>query len=142
MGDSPRRRRARRRFVDYIHEHVRELCGNNRLDVLWYDVAWPLDVKGWESEKMNQLVFGLQPEIIVNNRNLLPGDFSTPEQGIHAEKAGRAWETCMTMNDSWGCQKADDNWKTPITLRRRFTKAPASGRVFLPQASAQRCPAT
>jgi alpha-L-fucosidase len=31
---------------------------------------------------MNEMVFSLQPGIIVNNRNLLPGDFSTPEQHI------------------------------------------------------------
>jgi hypothetical protein len=29
---------------------------------------------------MNKMVFELQPDIIVNNRNQLPGDFSTPEQ--------------------------------------------------------------
>jgi len=34
----------------------------------------------WESQKMNDMVFELQPEIIVNNRNGLPGEFSTPEQ--------------------------------------------------------------
>ena len=51
---------------------------------------------------MNEMVFKLQPDIIVNNRNELPGDFSTPEQEIRAEKGGRAWESCMTMNDSWG----------------------------------------
>ena len=34
---------ARRRFVDYIHGQVRELCSNyGRLDVMWYDVNWPL----------------------------------------------------------------------------------------------------
>ena len=122
---------ARRRFVDYIHGHVRELCTNYRLDVLWYDVAWPLDAKGWESEKMNQMVFGLQPDIIVNNRNLLPGDFSTPEQEIHAEKVGRAWETCMTMNDSWGYQKADDNWKTPKTIVRNLSTCAQGGGNYL-----------
>ena len=57
---------------------------------------------------MNKMVFELQPDIIVNNRNGLPGDFSTPEQEIAASKAGRAWETCMTLNDSWGFHRADD----------------------------------
>src|SRR6266478_5637021 len=76
---------ARRRFVDYIHTHLRELLTNyGKIDVLWYDVSWPLDAKGWESEKMNEMVFKLQPEIIVNNRNRLPGDFATPEQRIEA----------------------------------------------------------
>ncbi len=67
---------------------------------------------------MNEMVFQLQPEIIVNNRNGLDGDFATPEQRITADK--RAWESCMTMNDSWGYQKADDNWKTPKTIVRNL----------------------
>src|ERR1700761_1937170 len=72
---------ARVRFVNYIHGQIRELLTNyGKVDILWYDVAWPLDAKGWESEKMNQMVFQLQPEIIVNNRDTREGDFSTPEQ--------------------------------------------------------------
>jgi alpha-L-fucosidase len=110
---------ARRRFVDYIHGQIRELLTNyGKIDILWYDVAWPLDAQGWESEKMNAMVFQLQPEIIVNNRNKLEGDFATPEQHITADK--RAWESCMTMNDSWGYQRADDNWKTPKTIVRNL----------------------
>ncbi len=105
---------ARRRFVDYTHGLIRELMTNyGKIDVLWYDVAWPLDAEEWESEKMNAMVFELQPDIIVNNRNLLPGDFSTPEQHIQAAEAGRAWETCMTLNESWGFNRGDDAWKTP-----------------------------
>src|SRR5438067_53996 len=77
---------ARRRFVDYTHGLIRELMTNyGKIDVLWYDVSWPLEAAGWESEKMNEMVFRLQPDIIVNNRNKLPGDFSTPKQRIEAE---------------------------------------------------------
>ena len=39
---------------------------------------------------MNEMVFSLQPEIIVNNRNGLKGDFSTPEQKIEATKNGQS----------------------------------------------------
>src|SRR5579885_1610730 len=123
---------ARRRFVDYIHGQIRELLTNyGKIDILWYDVAWPLDPAGWESEKMNRMVFQLQPDIIVNNRNKLPGDFSTPEQEIVAEKGGRAWETCMTMNDSWGYQKADDAWKTPKTIVRNLITCANGGGNYL-----------
>jgi alpha-L-fucosidase len=114
---------ARRRFVDYVHGQIRELLTNyGKIDILWYDVAWPLDAAGWESEKMNNMVLELQPDIIVNNRNRLPGDFSTPEQHITAEKGGRAWESCMTMNDSWGYQAADDDWKTSKRIVRNLAR--------------------
>jgi alpha-L-fucosidase len=112
---------ARKRFVDYTHGLIRELLTNyGKVDVLWYDVSWPLDAAGWESERMSKMVFELQPDIIVNNRNKLPGDFSTPEQHITAETGGRAWETCMTLNDSWGFQSADDAWKTSKQVIRNL----------------------
>ena len=112
---------ARKRFVEYTHGLVRELLTNyGKIDVLWYDVAWPLDAAGWESVQMNNMVFQLQPQIIVNNRNKLHGDFSTPEQHITAESGGRAWEACMTLNDSWGYQAADDNWKSSRTVIRNL----------------------
>jgi alpha-L-fucosidase len=123
---------ARRRFVDYTHGLIRELMTNyGKIDVLWYDVSWPLDAKGWESEKMNRMVFQLQPDIIVNNRNKLPGDFSTPEQTIRAEEGARAWESCMTLNDSWGYQAADDNWKTPRTVIRNLITCARDGGNYL-----------
>jgi alpha-L-fucosidase len=104
---------ARKRFVEYTHGLIRELLTNyGKIDVLWYDVDWPLNATQWESEAMNKMVFQLQPDIIVNNRNGLPGDFQTPEQQITADKNGRAWESCMTLNDSWGYQAADDDWKS------------------------------
>jgi alpha-L-fucosidase len=123
---------ARRRFVDYLHEHIRELLTNyGKVDVLWYDVAWPLDAKGFESERMNEMVFRLQPEIIVNNRNKLDGDFSTPEQRIEAADGGRAWESCMTLNGSWGYHANDVEWKTPKTVVRNLITCCRDGGNYL-----------
>ena len=69
---------------------------------------------------MNKIVFELQPDIIVNNRNHQPGDFSTPEQRIVAETNGRAWESGMTLNDSWGYQLIE------------FRCGPKQGVIFVP----------
>ncbi len=126
---------ARKRFVAYTHGLIRELVSNyGKIDVLWYDVAWPLDARGWESEKMNRMVFNHQPEIIVNNRNKLPGDFSTPEQhvgGPLAKGDTRGWETCMTINDSWGFNKGDDDWKYPKTIVRDLIHCSQGGGNYL-----------
>jgi alpha-L-fucosidase len=125
---------ARKRFVEYIHSHISEIMTNyGKIDILWYDVPWPLDTKGWESGRMNQMVFKLQPDIIVNNRNdpkKLMGDFSTPEQRIEADES-RAWEACMTMNDSWGYQAADDAWKTPKQVIRNLITCARDGGNYL-----------
>lgn len=123
---------ARKRFVEYTHGLIRELMTNyGKIDVLWYDVDWPLDAAGWESEKMNKMVFQLQPDIIVDNRNGLPGDFSTPEQEIVAEKGSRSWESCMTLNDSWGYHRADDNWKSAKTVIRNLISCSRDGGNYL-----------
>ena len=123
---------ARRRFVDYIHTHVRELMTNyGKIDVLWYDVNWPLTAAGWESVEMNKMVRGLQPGIIINNRSGIPEDFDTPEQHITASK-GRNWESCMTMNDSWGYQAADDSWKSPKPSKRKRNAPAKASPAFSP----------
>lgn len=129
---------ARQRFVAYTHGLVRDLMSHyGKIDVLWYDVAWPPlgpGADGWQSHKMNQMVFDLQPEIIVNNRNELPGDFSTPEQHVGGplEKGDdRGWETCMTMNDSWGFNKGDDDWKSPKTVVRDLIYCSQGGGNYL-----------
>lgn len=123
---------ARKRFVEYIHGQVRELCTNyGKLDILWYDVAWPLDAQGWESLKMNRMVRELQPDIIMNNRSKVPEDFDTPEQRIQAATGNRAWEACMTMNGSWGYHAADDDWKAPKTIVRNLVTCARDGGNYL-----------
>jgi len=122
---------ARRRFVDYIHGQVKELMTNyGKVDILWYDVAWPLDAKGWESVEMNRMVRKLQPDIIINNRSKIPEDFDTPEQRIEAS-ANRPWESCMTLNDSWGYHAADNGWKSPTTVVRNLITCARDGGNYL-----------
>ena len=105
--------RARRRLVEYTHGQIHELLTSyGEIDILWYDSPWPLDPAGWEAERMNRTAVALQPGLLVNDRNGLPGDFATFEQRIPASPAG-AWETCMTTNETWGYHAFDDWWKTP-----------------------------
>jgi len=124
---------ARKRFVDYTHGLVRELMTNyGKVDILWYDYPWPLSPEGWESVKMNRMVREIQPDIIINDRSRLPEDFRTPEQQVQSAPAGHAWETCMTMNGSWGYHKGDDDWKTPKQiLRYLITCAQLGGNYLL-----------
>jgi len=120
--------KARRRFVDYIHGQVRELCTNyGKLDIMWYDVNWPLTPEGWESAKMNAMVRKLQPDIVINNRSGLPEDFGTPEGHITPEPGGRAWESCMTFNDSWGYTPIDTNFKSAWQVVAMLRQVAAGG---------------
>ncbi len=118
--------KSRRRFVDYIHGQIRELLTNyGKIDIMWYDVSWPLDAAGWESEKMNKMVLELQPDIIINNRNQLPGDFGTPEEHIVAEQ--RMWEACMTFNGSWGYGPIEPEYRTPRQVLGMLRQVAAGG---------------
>ncbi len=119
---------ARRRFVDFTHGVVRELCTNyGRIDILWFDVNWPLTPEEWEAPQLIAMVRELQPDIIINNRTGLPEDFGTPEQHIIPEKGGRMWEACMTFNESWGYTPIDTRWKDAWTVVAMLRQVAAGG---------------
>lgn len=121
---------ARARFVGFAHAQVRELLSNyGTIDILWYDVDWPLTPQQWRADAMNRMVFELQPDIIVNNRNGLEGDFGTPEHRITAE--ARAWESCNTMNYGWGWQRSDDQWKPAKRIVNDLTLCVQQGGNYL-----------
>jgi alpha-L-fucosidase len=76
----------------------------------------------------------LQPGIIYNNRlgGGFNGDTETPEQEIPATGyPGRDWETCMTVNDTWGYKSYDDNWKSTETLIRNLVDIASKGGNYL-----------
>jgi alpha-L-fucosidase len=121
---------ARKRFVDYTHGQIREIMSNyGKVDILWYDMPVPLDADGWRSAEMNAMVLKRQPDIIINNRNLLPGDFSTPEQSTQAAKSD--WESCMTINDSWAYLAGDHNWKSVQQLVQNLVECARDGGNYL-----------
>jgi hypothetical protein len=45
------------------------------------------------------MVFSLQPDMIVSNRNMRAGDFDTPGQRIEAAEAGRAWDQYVVRKE-------------------------------------------
>lgn len=101
------------RFIEYTQGLVRELCSNyGKVAILWYDGGGAHDGEGWHADEMNAMVRELQPGIIVNDRSRVPEDHDTPEQHIRASSPDRAWETCMTMNGSWGWHAGDSQWKS------------------------------
>ena len=78
----------------------------------------------------------MQPNIITNDRLKrpnFPGDTKTPEQKIptQAELDGQDWETCMTMNGSWGYKSWDHNWKSAEMLIRNLVDIASKGGNYL-----------
>lgn len=111
---------------------VREILSNyGEIAILWWDT--PINMT---PERAKQLIplLKLQPGIIHNNRlgGGFRGDIETPEQYIPATGIpGRDWETCMTMNDTWGYKSYDNNWKSTKTLIRNLVDIASKGGNYL-----------
>lgn len=125
-------------FAGYIDDvsvpQVKELLTNyGDVAVLWWDT--PTDMTDDAATKL-QAQLALQPNIITNDRLKrpnFPGDHKTPEQRIPNLKDldGTDWETCMTMNGTWGYKSYDHNYKTPETLIRNLLDIASKGGNFL-----------
>lgn len=122
------------RYIDYMKGQIKELLTNyGPIGILWFDGQWEHDGLRLRSPEVNQFIRSLQPNIIINDRNHEPQDYATPEQFIPANAlpAGRLWETCMTMNDTWGYAKDDHNWKPSSDLIQKLTDILHKGGNFL-----------
>jgi alpha-L-fucosidase len=100
--------------------------------VLWWDT--PVDMNAERAKKLHDVVSALKPNIIQNNRlgGGYKGDTETPEQFIPATGfPGRDWETCMTMNDTWGFKRDDNKWKSTETLIRNLCDIASKGGNYL-----------
>ena len=135
------------KYVEHMKGQLRELLTNyGEIAVLWFDGEW---IEEWTAERGRDLYAycrSLQPNLIVNNRlgknrdemhgmfksQDDPGDFGTPEQEVPAEGLpGVDWETCMTMNDTWGFKKNDQHWKSADELIKRLAEINGKGGNFL-----------
>lgn len=122
------------RYIDFMKAQLRELLTNyGPIGVLWFDGGWEHNAQQLRSAEVNAFIRSLQPSILINDRNHLPEDFSTPEQTIPAGAlpGGRLWETCMTINDTWGYAKNDTNWKPAEDLIRKLCDIAHKGGNFL-----------
>ncbi|SDJ11192.1 alpha-L-fucosidase [Pedobacter sp. ok626] len=125
-------------FDQYIDEvavpQVKELMTNyGDVAVLWWDT--PTNMTDEAALKL-QAALKSQPQIITNDRLKrpnFPGDTKTPEQKIpsQAELDGMDWETCMTMNGTWGFRTSDHKWKSTETLIRNLADIASKGGNYL-----------
>jgi alpha-L-fucosidase len=113
-------------MVEQAHAQVRELLTNyGKIDILWYDMMDPHDAGLWRSRELNAMARELQPDILINNRAGLPEDFGTPENEVIPEDRG--WESCYTMNRTWGYAPWDQNYKPSAELVRLLVSCACDG---------------
>ncbi|MBM3495643.1 MAG: hypothetical protein FJX72_15170, partial [Armatimonadetes bacterium] len=119
-------------FVQFMHGQVAELLTQyGRIDLLWFDGGWEHTPQEWDAAGLNALIRRLQPDIIVNDRLPGQGDYSTPEQTIPAGGMGRPWETCMTINNTWGYNPNDHAHKPAAELIRNLCRTAGGGGNYL-----------
>jgi len=135
------------RYVQHMKNQLKELVTNyGDIGVLWFDGEWE---NTWSDERgidLYNYVRGLKKDIIINNRvsssrsgfegftseGGFAADFGTPEQQIPATGLpGVDWEACMTMNDHWGYNKNDNNWKSVKSIIQMLSDIASKGGNYL-----------
>ncbi len=134
-------------YVDYMKLQLKELIDQCDPEVLWFDGEWPEWWTEPDGRDLYAYLRGLKPRLIINNRigkgrkgmdginkgdQVYAGDFGTPEQKIPATGLpGIDWESCMTMNGTWGYRSDDQNWKSAETLIRNLIDIASKGGNYL-----------
>ncbi len=132
------------RYVDeFMKPQLKELLtGYGDIGVLWFDGEWIPDYTSEMGRDIYNYLRNIKPDLIINNRvdkgrqgmegmdaeGDFAGDFGTPEKQIPATgMPGLKWESCLTMNDTWGYKHFDHNWKSSTTLIRNLIDIASKG---------------
>lgn len=133
-------------YKNYLKPQVKELLTNyGDIGVVWFDGDWIADYTTEMGKDMYKFIMDLQPNTIVNNRvdkgrngmegmdkeGEFAGDFGTPEQEIPATGIDSDWESCMTMNRTWGYKPDDNKWKSSEKLIQNLIDIVSKGGNFL-----------
>ncbi len=125
-------------FDDYLHNksipQLKELLSNygDFPSVLWFDTN-TVNMTPARAAEIVQLL-NQHPNLIWNNRlgGGYSGDTETPEQYIPAQGfPERDWESCMTINDTWGYKAHDTDFKSTETLLRNLIDIASKGGNYL-----------
>lgn len=118
LADDPDRWQA---FQVMMRGQLVELSTTYQPDLWWFDGDWEHNAEEWGAQAIRTNLLKENPNTIINSRLAGYGDYATPEQGVPlAKPAADFWELCLTMNDSWGFQGNDTNYKTPNQIIRIF----------------------
>jgi alpha-L-fucosidase len=125
-------------FATYLHTkaipQLRELLTRygDFPAVIWFDTPTHDMTPALAGEIVTLL--NQHPNLIWNNRlgGGYQGDTETPEQFIPPQGyPGRDWESCMTMNDTWGYKSYDTDFKSSETLLRNLIDIASKGGNYL-----------
>lgn len=124
-------------FESYFEQiclpQVRELLTQyGEIGMLWFDT--PMGMTIAQSKKLATMVKEIQPDCLINGRiGHGLGDYLTmADNRIPREVLKSAWEVPVTLNQSWGYKRADENWvKAPETLQKLTKIVSRGGNMLL-----------
>lgn len=116
------------RFLQFNNGQLTELINKFNPDLWWFDGDWEHSAEEWKAADIKKLLISHNPNTIVNGRLQGYGDYDTPEQNFPITRPHfHWWELCMTINNNWGYQPQDKNWKTPYEIISIFADAVSNG---------------
>lgn len=142
-------------YIRFMKAQLTELLTNyGEISGIWFDGHWDQldnDVDktlkskvNWHYDEIYELIHRLQPQCLIsNNHHLLPipgEDFQAFEKDLPGHNTtgfgGQSvsqlpLETCETMNDSWGFNITDRNYKSSKNLIQYMVKAACYNANFL-----------
>lgn len=131
-------------YVKVLKAQLKEVVTQYKPAVMWFDGEWESTWTHERGKDLYEYVRGLDPSIIINNRvdtgrqgmsgfsaAEFRGDFGTPEQEIPSNGVATDWESCMTMNNSWGYHANDHDWKSVDTLIFNLVDCASKGGNYL-----------
>lgn len=130
---------ARTNYIRDMKLQLKELIDNYHPAVLWFDGDWTYNYgaynfattqadKWWtkaDGEDLQNYLRGLDPNLLMNERVFRSaglGDWDCSEGSVLATANSRPWETCQTMNNSWGYNSGDHSYKSTQTLVRELVQ--------------------
>ena len=100
-------------FLAFNRAQLKELDQAFHPDLYWFDGDWEFSSEEWDAPGIVAMLRETNPQVVINSRIQGNGDYDTPELGVPVVRpASRWWETCMTINDSWGYRKQDGHFKS------------------------------
>ena len=116
------------KFEKFNHGQIDEIGKNFNPDLYWFDGDWEQSAEKWKAKEIREMILSRNPSAIINSRLQGYGDYATPEQGLPVKRpADKYWELCMTINDSWGYQQNDRNFKSPGQIIKIFAECLSKG---------------
>jgi len=134
------------KYLDYMDGQLSELLTSyGDIGGIWFDGHWDKKDSDWRLDKTYSLIHRLQPACLVGNNHHLapfPGeDFQMFEKDLPGQKTTGfnpeqkigelPFETCETMNNAWGFNLQDKNYKSAKTLIQYLVKAAGYNSNFL-----------